>query len=330
MSNDGVRAPLYRDPIYDGCADPAVVYNQEEKNWWLFYTQRRACVKVAGVAGSFGTAIGIAVSEDRGSTWIYRGICNGLELDWGQNTYWAPEVFFDQHAKVYRMLVTYVRGVPSRFGVPVGKFGIANFVSSNLHDWKFVNFLLHRSQADIIDACAMELLSGGYRIWYRDTEKNCAVYYTDTLDFNEYAEPRKAIEGKTEGPNVFRLGGYYWLIADPLGKRAGFTVHRSLDMEQWEFTGKLLDQPGKRFLDDSPGRHGDVVTVGDEAYIFYFTQPYKNYAKARDYDALQAEAEICVAQCAKIICLDGKLVCHRNEAFTLDLGEKYEYIDDRL
>lgn len=31
-------APLYRDPIYDGAADPVMVYNRSEKNWWMFYT----------------------------------------------------------------------------------------------------------------------------------------------------------------------------------------------------------------------------------------------------------------------------------------------------
>ena len=26
-------APLYRDPIYDGAADPTVIYNPLDKNW---------------------------------------------------------------------------------------------------------------------------------------------------------------------------------------------------------------------------------------------------------------------------------------------------------
>src|SRR5215831_12042126 len=33
-------APLFRDPIFDGAADPVVVYNREKKQWWMFYTQR--------------------------------------------------------------------------------------------------------------------------------------------------------------------------------------------------------------------------------------------------------------------------------------------------
>ena len=35
-------APLYRCPVYDGAADPTVIYNHNEKSWWMLYTQRRA------------------------------------------------------------------------------------------------------------------------------------------------------------------------------------------------------------------------------------------------------------------------------------------------
>jgi hypothetical protein len=33
-------APLFRDPIFDGASDPVVIWNRQEKNWWLLYTQR--------------------------------------------------------------------------------------------------------------------------------------------------------------------------------------------------------------------------------------------------------------------------------------------------
>ena len=33
-------APLYRDPVYDGVADPVVVWNKEDRSWWMLYTQR--------------------------------------------------------------------------------------------------------------------------------------------------------------------------------------------------------------------------------------------------------------------------------------------------
>ena len=46
-------APLYRDPVYDGAADPTVVYNKEKKEWWMFYSQRRANQQTANVAFDF-------------------------------------------------------------------------------------------------------------------------------------------------------------------------------------------------------------------------------------------------------------------------------------
>src|SRR6266540_257697 len=47
--------PLYRDPVYDGAADPVVVWNQQAKTWWMFYTSRRANVPgLSGVAWVHG------------------------------------------------------------------------------------------------------------------------------------------------------------------------------------------------------------------------------------------------------------------------------------
>ena len=36
--------PLYRDPVYDGAADPVVIWNPAVQRWWMFYTNRaRSC-----------------------------------------------------------------------------------------------------------------------------------------------------------------------------------------------------------------------------------------------------------------------------------------------
>jgi hypothetical protein len=29
-------APLYRDPVFDGAADPSLVWNDKERAWWVF------------------------------------------------------------------------------------------------------------------------------------------------------------------------------------------------------------------------------------------------------------------------------------------------------
>ena len=39
-------APLFRCPIYDGPTDPTLEWNEERQEWWMFYTQRRANVRI--------------------------------------------------------------------------------------------------------------------------------------------------------------------------------------------------------------------------------------------------------------------------------------------
>ena len=69
--------PLYRDPVYDGAADPVLCWNYQEKKWLMFYTNRRANVADAeGVSWVHGTPIGIAESSDGGATWTYRCTAN--------------------------------------------------------------------------------------------------------------------------------------------------------------------------------------------------------------------------------------------------------------
>lgn len=43
-----IPAPLFRDPIYDGAADPTIIWNREAKTGWQLYTHRRANVAGPG------------------------------------------------------------------------------------------------------------------------------------------------------------------------------------------------------------------------------------------------------------------------------------------
>ncbi len=71
--------PLFHDPVYDGAADPTVIWNKKEKKWFMFYTNRRASAPgLDGVTWVHGTRIGIAESTDGGATWKYRDTCNIL------------------------------------------------------------------------------------------------------------------------------------------------------------------------------------------------------------------------------------------------------------
>ena len=115
-----------------------------------------------------------------------------------------------------------------------------------------------------------------------------------------------------EGPNVFRLKGYYWLITDE-GRGQG--VYRSDDLMTWERNGIILDQPGLRKDDGTIGLHADVVVQGDQAYIFYFTHP----GRVDGIDDGSYQCRRTSIQVARLDVLDGLLACDRNESFVLKL-----------
>ena len=71
-------APLYRDPVYDGVADPVVVWNKEDRSWWMLYTQRRANVNAGNVAYCYGNDIGGFIVEYSTSIWREERTLSGL------------------------------------------------------------------------------------------------------------------------------------------------------------------------------------------------------------------------------------------------------------
>ena len=256
-----MKSPLYRDPIYDGAADPVVIWNREAKEWWMIYTNRRATTEDRGFAWVHGTDLGVASSKD-GTDWVYRGTLPGLEIEWGRNTFWAPELYW--HEGIYHMYVTYIQGVPEDW---VGKADMLHYTSPDLLNWTFQS-RLDISETNIIDACIYRLPSGLFRMWFKEDNN---TYAADSKDLYHWERVGLIIGGRGhEGPNVFRFKDYYWLIVD---EWRGQGVYRSDDLINWERNGLILDQPGTREEDGTIGLHADVVCSGDEAYIFYFTHP---------------------------------------------------------
>lgn len=97
-----VPAPLFRDPVTDGAADPSVVWHAQDKAWYIFYTQRRANQNLPGVSWCFGTKIGIAKSIDRGRSWSYVGTAQGMSRGLKEETFWAPHVFEDKGTRSFK------------------------------------------------------------------------------------------------------------------------------------------------------------------------------------------------------------------------------------
>lgn len=303
MSERDEREPLYRDPIFDGPTDPVLVWNREHRQWWMFYTARRASAPGPGVAWVHGTDIGIAVSEDAGATWLYVGTARGLDYEPGRNTYWAPEIFWAEGA--YQMFVSYIRGVPDRWEGHART--ILRYTSANLRDWRLVGPVDLKSDK-VIDAAVRTLPSGDYRMWFKDEARESRTYSADSADLISWTKPVPVITGRAhEGPNVFTLGGWCWLLVD---EWHGLAAYRSTDLDHWEPNGLILDVPGKRAHDADFGRHADVVESGDgeTAYIVYFTHP--GLAAGADPETYEGRRS-CI-EAAELRVVDGVLGCDRD------------------
>jgi hypothetical protein len=291
----------YRDPVFDGATDPVVVLNRGNGEWHMFYTQRRACVPGPGVAWVHGTDIGEAVSSDGGESWLYRGTVQGLDFEPGRNTFWAPEIFWALGQ--YHMLVSYIRGVPDRWEGHERQ--IRHYASPDLREWSGLGPLDLGSRY-VIDAAVYPLPSGSHRLWFKDEAHGSHTYTCDSLDLRTWSPPQPAITGDAhEGPNVFALGGWYWLLTD---EWRGLAVYRSADLETWQRTGMILDVPGTHPDDTDVGRHADVVECDGRAFIFYFTHP--GLAGALDKDSYQARRSCVLA--AELRVDDGCLACDRH------------------
>lgn len=303
-------APLFRDPIYDGAADPVVVYNRQKREWCLFYTQRRANVQSPNVAFCYGTAIGLAVSKDHGQTWVYKGALN-LEFEAGQNTFWAPDIIYASSR--YHLFVAYIQGVHNDWG---GQARIAHFSSPDLWNWTYMGFL-KLSSDHVIDPTFIKLPDNKWHIWYKDETRNSHTMTGWSNDLKNWTiQDTPAIGGPPhEGPKIFRFQNSYWMITD---EWTGLRVYRSPDAKTWERQGMVLDKVGTRPDDTPTGAHADVEVVGSKAYIFYFTHPgRKTHADA----TLQADGTYPYAekrssiQVAELIFRNNTLEAVRDEPF---------------
>lgn len=303
-------APLFRCPIYDGAADPTVIYNKEKKEWCMFYTQRKANVQGPNVAYCYGVTIGLAISKDHGQTWVYKGPL-ALEFEEGLNSFWAPDIIFENG--MYHMFLAYIPGVYSNWG---GKARIIHYTSKDLWKWKYIGGL-KLSSDNVIDPTFYKMPDGKWHVWYKDDTRNAITMTGESTDLiNWTLQKESAIGGKPhEGPKMFRFKDSYWMITD---EWAGQRVYRSADAKTWERQGMILDKNGTR-KDDSPtGAHADVVVVGEKAYIFYFTHPGRktHFEGQMDKDGCYPYSiKRSSIQVAEIVFKDGTLTTLRDEPF---------------
>ena len=303
-------APLFRDPIFDGPTDPTIIYNRQEKSWWIVYTSRRANVPCHNVSWVHGTDLGVASSSDNGQSWLYRGTLNLEAIEPGRNTFWAPEILWAEGC--YHMFVSYITGVPTHW-----KYGreILHYTSDNLWDWSFRGEVPLESNR-VIDAC-VHAIPGGWRMWYKDENDHAYTHYADSSDLYVWKHQGRATDDQTqEGPNVFTLNGKHWLIADIWDGQA---VYSSDDLTYWvRQEGTIMAGAGTRKEDTNRAHHADVLVVDDHAYIFYFVHPGQG---KYEYDAELGSHLVrrSSLQVAELTVVNGKLTALRDEPFDFNL-----------
>lgn len=307
-------APLFRDPIFDGASDPVVIWNRQEKNWWLLYTQRRANVDGPGVAWVHGCDIGVGRSLDDGHSWQYLGVLPGLEFERGRNTFWAPEIVW--HEGVYHMYVSYVPGVPRDWS---GPRRMLHYRSADLWQWKFHGPLTLSSER-VIDACVERIGPARWRMWYKDEANHSHTYAADSTDLARWTVAGEVLGGAGhEGPNVFRWRDSWWMITDHWD---GLGVFRSPDALAWTRQPRnILREPGKRPEDGVKGGHADILVQGDDAWIFYFTHPGRvpgaPQATIRDVEPYATRRTS--IQVARLELEGAEIGCRRDEPFPFRL-----------
>lgn len=297
--------PLYRDPVSDGAADASIVYDRAAKLWKMFYTNRRATMKLPDpddVEWVHGTAIGIATSQD-GVQWQYQGTA-GFPKECTDATLWAPDILYENG--MYHMWLTIVPGIFHRWGVPGADGRIEHLTSTDLSTWKCEG-TVKLDTGRMIDPTVVKL-GQGYRMWYKDERAGSRILAADSRDLRSWTKvsghPVNPTKG--EGAKVFRFKGHYWLIADVW---KGLMVLRSDDALSWtEQPGYILGQPGRKPTDRHKGQHADVVVNGERAFIYYFVHQENETEAAMDPRWNQRT----VIQVAELVYRDGKLLVDRD------------------
>lgn len=294
--------PLFRDHIYDGAADPVVIWNHQEKKWFMFYTNRRANIATSnGVDWVHGTPIGIAESVDGGATWKYR---NNAVINYGNSDYsfWAPDVV--EFKGLYHMFLTVVPGTFSDWQHPRS---IIHLTSKDLIHWEYESALSLASDK-VIDAGLIQNNDGWWYLFYNNERDAKSIYYARSRDLYSWENIGKVVGDRPgEGPAVFFWQNKYFMIVD---NWRGLGVYWSDDLHKWHRQPQnLLTEPGKGADDGVIGQHAGVVISGKKAYLFYFTHPGRvpGSNPNNSYETRRSSIQV-----TELKYVDGELTCDRD------------------
>jgi hypothetical protein len=304
--------PLYRDPLYDGAADPTLIWNPQVKRWWMFYTDRRAnALGLSGVAWVHGTPIGIAESADGGAHWKFLRMAQiDLPAEYGGTnvTHWAPDVIRAPDG-TWQMFLTVEPGIFEDWNHPRD---IVQLTSTDLLHWSNPKKISLASDR-VIDASVLPLPDGTWRLFYNDERTGKSIHYADSADLQTWTNRGLAFKSRGEGPKAFRWRGKFWCVVDEWKGLGVFRSDNALDWEKQPFN--LLAQPGTGVDDGVMGGHPDVVVSGERAFLFYFTHPGRRAGvKGDGYEQRRSSIQV-----VELFAQDGWLGCDRERPTNVSL-----------
>lgn len=301
--------PLYADPVYDGAADPVIIWNKAEKKWWMFYTNRRATMQdTTGVKWVHGTRIGIAESKD-GRTWTYKDTANINYRPDADYTFWAPDVIENNGS--YHMYLTYVPGIFTNWNHPRN---VVHLTSKDLLNWKWESNLKLVNDK-VIDACVFQLPDKTWRMWYNNEKDGKSIWYADSKDLYNWIDKGKAIDARGEGPKVFKWKDKYWMIVDVW---KGMDIYHSDDLLNWKRqASRILETGGIGKDDGAIGGHCDVAVKNNKAYVFYFTHPGRTALNPAPASSVGGRRS--VIQVVELEYKNGEISCDRNRETVINL-----------
>ncbi|MEL7119359.1 MAG: family 43 glycosylhydrolase [Bacteroidota bacterium] len=325
-----VPSPLFIDSNYHGSADPEIIWNEAEQQWYIYYTARRPALENTWLR----TPIGVITSKDL-INWSFKGYCKfdgeGGSKD-EDETFWAPAII--AHQDKLHMFVTYKPDTTTTLGPWGGPGAIIHYeapLTDPIDGWKKVGNM-HSDSLITIDASVYQTGSE-FHVWYKGkvkgnkknelfhlTSKDLYNWESQGFSKSDVFNAQVTGSGFEEAPYIFQWQDQYWLITDP---HKGLFVYQSTDGENWNFQGSILKEGGTRKFDSTMARHCSVAVIEDRAFIFYHVEPWRQYEadpklgkKIPTYEQ-PLENRRCVLQMAELEWVDGKIVCDRNKSVFL-------------
>lgn len=320
-----IPTPIFERYKTENPCDPEIVRNDVTDEWLIYYTARQITDNTF-----LRTPIGVATSKDL-INWDFKGYC---AFDGNDNqtiassTYWAPAII--GHEDELHMFVTWKPDTipnPGAWGSTGGRIVQYKAKKKDPLNWVKVDQVHHDSLATIDATVYKE--ADQYHVWFKgkpryEKGKN-ELHHVVSQDMKSWQKAgfsksdvfNKEVtgEGFEEAPFIFQWKGKYWLITDP---HKGFMVYESEDAESWKLNNWILDKPGEKETDNSLARHCSVAILNDRAFIFYHTEPKRQYGNDAPRIFKQPlENRISTLQMRELEIVDGKLVCNRDEEITL-------------